>query len=365
MRAPQSGAGTLFVVLAVLVVVLAALAPTRPAAAGGQIARDVAATAEGVRYTITFRDADAGTHRLRFTFAEQAYAAGKRGLPPVDSEDVRERINKPVEAYVAERRRKWREAITARLNALDRRLPDHIEIRHSFGADGLSWSLKSRRASRDELEDLGDRIKDRIEAVSERILDGAEADIERYAKRVRDDVYNDYYYVRDPELDLLRVDYRRVAQQAAPRLEPLARAIAARAGSVARDRMALALAFLQTIPYDRLTGRDAAEGTGFATPVEMLHHNKGDCDSKATALAALMRRLAPEVRTAMILLPGHAVLAADVETREGDRVIRLRGDKFVLMEPAGPARIPMGTVADSSLEAFNEREIQSVVWLTG
>ncbi len=336
-----------------------------PAGADDGFARDVTRTADGVHYTVAFRDAQANTHRLGFTFPEGVYAEGKTGLPPVDPDRVRERINKPVEAYVAARRKKWRRALTARLNALDRRLPEHIRIRHSFGADGLSWSLKSRQASREELEAIADRIKDRIAAVSERILDGAEADIKRYAEQVRDDVYNDYYYVRDAELDLLRVDYRRVARQAAPRLVPLARALAAEAGGDARARTALALAFLQGIPYDRLTGRDAAEGTGFATPVEMLHHNKGDCDSKATALAALMRRLVPEVRTAMILLPGHAVFAADVETREGDRVIRLRGEKFVLMEPAGPARVPVGTIADSSREAFEDREIQSIVWLTG
>ena len=344
---------------------LAMLAAQPGAAAAGQLERDVVRTGDGVRYTVVFRDARDRRQRLHFTFPVERYAEGKRGLPPVRSEDVRERINEPVQAYVAERRTKWRDALRRRLDKLDRRLPEHIAIRYSFGADGLSWSLKSRRASKAELEDIAARIEDRIEAVSDRILDGAEADIERYAEQVRDNVYNDLYYVRDRELDVLRVDYRRVAQQAAPRLAPLARAIAQRAGSGARERLALALAFLQTIPYDRLTGRDAAEGTGFATPLEMLHHNRGDCDSKATALAALMRRLAPEVRTAMVLLPGHAVLAADVATREGDRVIRLRGDKFVLMEPAGPARIPVGTVADSSLAAFNDREIQSIVWLTG
>jgi hypothetical protein len=331
----------------------------------GQIGREVVRTSDGVRFTIAFRDSRDRAHRLNFALPAHSYAEGKHGLPPVDSEAVEARINEPVEAYVAKRRARWRETLRRRLDRIRRGLPDHIAIEHSFDGGDLSWSLKSREASRDELRAIADRIKDQIQAVSERILDSARDDVERYAKKVRDDVYNELYYVRDPELDLLRVDYRRVAKEAAHRLRPLAEAIAARAGQSARKRLTLSLALLQTIPYDRLTDRDVADGTGFATPVEMLHLNRGDCDSKATALAALMRTLAPEVRTAMILLPGHAVLAADIPTEPGDRVIELRGEKFVLMEPAGPARTPVGEIADSSLEAFKDAGAQSIVWLTG
>ena len=348
--------------VAILVGLVAAMAV--PASAD-QIGRDVVRTQDGVRFTIAFRDSRDRAHRLKFAFPAHSYAEGKDGLPPVDSEAVEARINEPVQSYVAKRRARWRQVLRKRLDRIRRGLPDHITIEHSFDGGNLSWSLKSREASRDELRALADRIKDRIQDVSERILDSARDDVERYAKKVRDDVYNDLYYIRDPELDLLRVDYRRVAKEAADRLRPLADAIAGRTGQDARARLTLALAMLQTIPYDRLTDRDVADGTGFATPIEMLHLNRGDCDSKATALAALMRTLAPEVRTAMILLPGHAVLAADIPTEPGDRVIELRGEKFVLMEPAGPARTPVGEIADSSLEAFKDEGVQSIVWLTG
>jgi transglutaminase-like putative cysteine protease len=349
--------------LAAIVALVAAM-PANPGMAD-QLDREVVRTHDGVRFTIAFRDSRDRTHRVTFAVPARSFAEGKDGLPPVDSEAVRERINKPVEAYVAKRRARWREAMRRRLDRIRRGLPEHITIEHSFDGGDLSWSLKSREARRDELRAIADRIKDQIEAVSERILDRARDEVERYAAKVRDDVYNQLYYVRDPQLDLLRVDYRRVAKEAAQRLRPLARAIAAQAGQSARQRLTLALALLQTIPYDRLTDRDVADGTGFATPIEMLHLNRGDCDSKATALAALMRTLAPEVRTAMILLPGHAVLAAEIPTEPGDRVIELRDDKFVLMEPAGPARTPVGEIADSSLESFKDDGAQSIVWLTG
>jgi hypothetical protein len=78
-----------------------------------------------------------------------------------------------------------------------------------------------------------------------------------------------------------------------------------------------------------------------------------------------MRTLAPEVETAIVLLPGHAVLAADLPVQPGDRTLSLDGQRFVLMEPAGPARIPLGQVSDSSRRLLSEQGVTSLVWITG
>jgi transglutaminase-like putative cysteine protease len=330
-----------------------------------QVAHSVARDGDRVRFEVGFQAGGEATHVLRFAFRDATYEAAKDGLPPLDAEPVRQRIRAPIQAYITKRREAWREALRARIAKLERSLPQHVDIEPAFEGEKLSWRLKSRGVSEADLQRLANRIKRRIETMNERLVAGAKADVERYADRVRDEVYRDLSYLRDPEMGLLRVDYRRVARQAARRLSPLAEAIGERAGADARNRLAYALAFLQTIPYDRLTGRDAADGSGFATPMEMLHLNRGDCDSKATALAALMRRLAPEVRTALILLPGHAVLAADIPSRPGDRMLKLRGERFVLMEPAGPAVVPVGQIAPDSLKALERGDIQSVVWMTG
>jgi hypothetical protein len=353
-RAPWTGAAALLVSLL-----------TATPAPGQQVAHSVAREGDRVRFEVGFRAGGERTYVLRFALRQDIYDIAKDGLEPPDAEPVRQRIRTPVEAYIAKRQAAWRDDLRARIGKLERSLPEHVDIEPTFDGSKLSWRLKSRGGSQADLQRIANRVERHIEAVSDRLIAEAKADVARYAEQVRGEVYRDLSYLRDPEMDLLRVDYRRVARQAARRLSPLAEAIGQRAGADARDRLAYALAFLQTIPYDRLTGRDAADGTGFATPVEMLHLNRGDCDSKATALAALMRRLAPEVRTALILLPGHAVLAADIPSRPGDRVLKLRGERFVLMEPAGPAVVPVGQIAPDSRDALDRGEIQSVVWMTG
>jgi hypothetical protein len=78
-----------------------------------------------------------------------------------------------------------------------------------------------------------------------------------------------------------------------------------------------------------------------------------------------MRTLAPGTASAIVLLPGHAVLAADLEPRPGDRTVELDGQRFVLMEPAGPARIPLGRIGDTSRKLLTEQGIDSLVWITG
>ena len=338
--------------------------PVSPAA-GQQLGREMRREGDAVRFEIAFRDTRSRRHELRFDLSAASYRAAKSGLTAPDSPEVERRIERAVGAYVEKRRAAWRDRMRKRLNRLERDLPRHIDLQHGFGDDGLSWQLESREASRAELQQIAGRMSDNIERLSRKLVNAYQAKVERHAQQVRDRIYENLSYIRDPNLGVLRVDYRRVARRAAPRLEPVARALAKRAGGGTRERLSLALAFLQTIPYDRLTDRNAANGTGFATPVEMLHLNRGDCDSKATALAALMRRLAPEIRIAMVMLPGHAVLAADVPARPGDLTIRLRGERFVLTEPAGPALAPVGRIGDDSRRSIEANNVTGIVWMNG
>ena len=44
---------------------------------------------------------------------------------------------------------------------------------------------------------------------------------------------------------------------------------------------------------------------------------------------------------------------------------QLDGERFVLMEPAGPARIPLGQISDTSRQLLSEQGVDSLVWITG
>jgi hypothetical protein len=255
----------------------------------------------------------------------------------------------------------------ARLDALAGTLPGNIELTYEFEGKQLSWSLRGRGVTQAELEREAQRLTQQIRRASARLKQQQRRDVRAYAQDVRAELLADLNYVRDPNLGgLVRPDYAALARGQADLLRPMARAIAEAAGTgETRRQVAIALALLQEIPYDELRTRGATDGTGFAVPAELLHVNQGDCDSKATALASLMRTFAPETATAIVLLPGHAVLAADLEPRPGDRTVELDGQRFVLMEPAGPARIPLGQISDTSRKLLTDQGIDSLVWITG
>jgi hypothetical protein len=346
-------------------------AEAAPAAGGDSRAeRAVEAAGETVRFDYRFRDAGGERHAISFALPAQAYAEARQGLKPLQSDAVKGRLDRRVKRYAEDSSRSWRRGMKARLDALEGTLPENIQLSYEFEDKQLSWSLKGRGVTQAELEREGARLSRQIRRASARLKQQQRRDFRAYRQDVSAQVLDRFNYVRDPDLGgLIRPDYAALARGQADLLRPMARAIAEAAEAAGdggtRPRVALALALMQEIPYDELRTRGATDGTGFAVPAELLHVNQGDCDSKATALASLMRTLAPEVETAIVLLPGHAVLAADLPVQPGDRTLSLDGQRFVLMEPAGPARIPLGQVSDSSRRLLSEQGVTSLVWITG
>lgn len=341
------------------------------AASGGRDAsqadRLVGAAGDTVRFDYRFRDARGETHAVSFGLPADAYAEARQGLQPLQSDAVQDRLDRTVQRYAEASRETWREGMQARLEALQGTLLEAIQLTYAFEGKQLSWSLRGRGVTQAELERAAQRLQRQIQRANARLRQQQRRDVRAYAETVRAELLDELNYVRDRALGgLVRPDYAALARGQAELLRPMARAIAAAAGSDdTRQQIALALALMQEIPYDELRTRGATDGTGFAVPAELLQVNRGDCDSKATALAALMRTLAPDTATAIVLLPGHAVLAADLPARPGDRTLQLDGERFVLLEPAGPARIPLGQVADTSRRLLDQQGVRTLVWITG
>ena len=335
--------------------------------ADSQVDRSVAAGGDTVRFDYRFRDARGERHTVAFALPAKAYAQARQGLKPLQSDAVKDRLDRSVQRYAEDSSTTWREGMRARLDVLAGTLPDGIELSYEFEGRQLSWSLRGRGVSQADLERAGERLAQQIRRASARLKRQQRRDVRVYARDVRAELLADLNYVRDSNLGgLVRPDYAALARGQSDLLRPMARAIAdAAVTGDTRRQVALALALMQEIPYDELRTRGATDGTGFAVPAELLHVNQGDCDSKATALASLMRTLAPDTATAIVLLPGHAVLAAALEPRPGDRTLELAGERFVLMEPAGPARIPVGRISDTSRRLLSEQGIDSLVWITG
>ena len=140
-------------------------------------------------------------------------------------------------------------------------------------------------------------------------------------------------------------NHRMVAKRYVRAMAPVARAIRREtSGMDRREQLNFVLNFLQNIPYDVLMNRATSNGAGFQTPYGLLINNRGDCDTKAVALAAIMRNLYPSQRIVMVYVPNHAFVGMHGMPAKGDDVLRLGNarEPFVLMDPTGPALVPVG-----------------------
>jgi len=111
------------------------------------------------------------------------------------------------------------------------------------------------------------------------------------------------------------------------------------------------LGFIQTIPYETLSSRITSSGAGYNPPLKLLWENKGDCDSKVTLTASLLRSLMPRIKIAMIFIDNHALLGIDVPAIGDEVTVNYNGTNYLLAEPTGPALMKLGKIAQSSKQA--------------
>lgn len=180
--------------------------------------------------------------------------------------------------------------------------------------------------------------------------------IEQLEENARNDYLKNKFYTsyKKAEKLVLMPDHRRIAARYAPAMKPVANAIAGQVKT--RDERQLinyTLNFLQSIPYDQLNSRYTSNGAGFQTPYSLFNTNKGDCDVKSVALAAIMRNLFPKLRMVMVYVPEHAFIGFAIPATKTDYALRIGGTTFVLAEPVGPALTGLGAVAPESLQYLN------------
>jgi hypothetical protein len=127
-----------------------------------------------------------------------------------------------------------------------------------------------------------------------------------------------------------------------------------------RARIALALSFFQEIPYAVLEDKQRRGGDFLPGPA-LLAQNRGDCDSKAVALAAVLKDFARWRKLVVVTMPGHAILAVDLPAQEGDWIVRSGGRQYVALEAAGPVMAPVGKVGNITAKYLKDaREIE--IW---
>lgn len=196
-----------------------------------------------------------------------------------------------------------------------------------------------------------------VNASSQTLMQQARSRVHELEQEATEDFFNKYYYhsfVTHDGVSAIKPDHVRIANETVESLKIL-KPLILETVSIKNVRMVTnyVLGFSQAIPYSPLESRVSSSGAGFNPPNKLLWENQGDCDSKVTLTAALLRALMPRIKMALVFIDGHALIGIEVMPQAGETTVYWQGTTYVLAEPTGPATYPLGQVAPDSLLAIN------------
>lgn len=172
-------------------------------------------------------------------------------------------------------------------------------------------------------------------------------------------LYDHYYNTLSDQFGRsgVKPDHVRIAKESTKDISTLTAAFLKQHPNLRiRDMVDRVLSFVQSIPYSTLENRRQSSGAGFNPPLKLLNNNQGDCDSKVTLMANILSSIYPRMQMAIIYLPEHALLAVQVAKRNQERTIKIQGRTLVLVEPTGPAMLPLGEVGKQSAFYINGKQ---------
>jgi hypothetical protein len=160
--------------------------------------------------------------------------------------------------------------------------------------------------------------------------------------------------------DTLEIDMPKLVQRNTPRLQTLAQAfsnIAREKNYDSEDVIGGVTAMVETALYykepPKLEG--ARNIDGLLPPLESLIAGWGDCDTKTGVLASILKNW-DGIRAIGVALPTHYLMGIYQIPRHGDVYIEYGGLDYVLIDPAGPAWLPIGTVSQDTMGMLQARD---------
>lgn len=269
-----------------------------------QIDYDVKKTDTEWTFHYVWKDADKKSHEVSFSLPKSAISADN-AIP------TRFPADELVDAQIAAMRKYGQE------------LPAGVKLKVSKSNGEARIQVSSKNGRR--------AMKDALHGAEE----AAEAARDSWAKK------EGYLIVDD---HTMMVDYTKIITAYVDDIQPLAAALGAGAvksndPASIRKYLMTALSFVQNIPYEkRKNGGDA----GFRRPLSLIARNKGDCDGKSALFLALVRAALPDIDAGIVLVPDHAFVAVAIAPEKGDLKFKRDGVEYVVMEPVGPAVVPIG-----------------------
>ncbi len=141
-------------------------------------------------------------------------------------------------------------------------------------------------------------------------------------------------------------DYRKIAKDNKPVTLPLYKLLCKYIGNNATPTKLIEalMVFCQDIPYKR---PPASRGNRYIgeldVPAKMLTVGTGDCDTKSVLFASVLLHQ-PSIKVAVVLVdnPGHMFAAIRGVPTAYQAHITHQGEKYIICEPVGNARLPIG-----------------------
>ena len=308
----------------------------------------------GKRQTLSFRLNRLRSEESRTLFTKQR----KQNLINRTRQETQELFDRLQSRYLEQARDEFDRYINEQAS----QLPVGIRIQNQNKGEHIRASSDGSIIERARAKRLIDQFLKAMnlkwQGLNQQYLDAFEVEVTRLTQQHYISSYRDHYYVvsfSDPADTSfkLRVDFAQVARIQSSYLKPVANAIAAKTRGLSRREVLNYVAhFIQSIPYDTLNSRDAHHETGFVAPLTLFDLNRGDCDTKSTALAAIMHNLYPDLAIKIVLIPNHAFVAVDLKYDNTGTVIFEEDKQFSIIEAAGPSLTPVGQAYESSLQTM-------------
>lgn len=186
-------------------------------------------------------------------------------------------------------------------------------------------------------------------------VDAAAANIQKeYQKKL-----NEYLASRGFALEgnTTRIDMPAVVKRNGPQIKPIAQIFGRIAEQKRYDSMDIigtVLSFAQTAikykqPDDVYKGKHTG---GLLPPLTTVVLGWGDCDTKTALVSSILSNWS-QMRMVGISVPGHYLMAILQIPDKGDLFVEYKGLQYVILEPAGPAWLPPGHAADTTIAELN------------
>ncbi len=195
-----------------------------------------------------------------------------------------------------------------------------------------------------------------IHSNNQQLVKQAFQHIAQLKKSVTEEYLSQIYYqkfITPNQIPAVKPDHGRIALESVADFKPL-RPLFLEKFTVKNIRNVTnyILAFVQSIPYSPLESRITSSGAGFNPPLKLLWENQGDCDSKVTLTASLLRTLMPRIKMALVFIDNHALIGINITPRANEDTVEYQGVSYVLAEPTGPASLALGKIAPESAQAI-------------